>query len=83
MPGSVNYLSVTLGGPAILGLMRLTEFWRRMGEAFDGHAQSIAELHVFSELGNRTPLQALEAGESAKDVWRAVCEAMEVPAAKR
>jgi hypothetical protein len=66
-----------------MGLMRLTEFWRRMGEAFGAHAQSIAELHVFSQLGNRTPQQALEAGESAKDVWRAVCEAMEVPAAKR
>jgi hypothetical protein len=83
LPGSVNYLPKALGGPEIMGLMRLTEFWRRMGEAFDGHAQSIAELHVFSELGNRTPLQALDAGESAKDVWRAVCEAMEVPAAKR
>jgi hypothetical protein len=83
LPGFVDYLPTALGGPQIMGLMRLTEFWRRMGEAFDGHAQSIAELHVFSELGNRTPLQALEAGESAKDVWRAVCEAMEVPAAKR
>ncbi len=71
-----------LGGVAAdTGLMRLTEFWRRMGEAFDGHAQSIAELHVFSELGNRTPLQALEAGESAKDVWRGVCEGMEIPTA--
>jgi hypothetical protein len=63
--------------------MRLTEFWRRMGEAFGPHAESIAELHVFSQLDNRTPHQALAAGESAKDVWRAVCEAMEVPAAKR
>ena len=63
--------------------MRLTDFWRRMGEAFGSHAQSIAELHVFSELGNRTPLQALDAGESAKDVWRGVCEGMEIPTAKR
>ena len=63
--------------------MRLTDFWRRMGEAFGPHAESIATDHVFSELGNRTPAQALEAGESAKDVWRGVCEGLEVPAAKR
>ena len=63
--------------------MRLTEFWRRMHEAFGAHAESVAELHVFSELGNRTPLQALEAGEPAKDVWLAVCEGMEIPTGRR
>jgi hypothetical protein len=63
--------------------MRLTEFWRRMNEAFGPHAESLAELHVFVELGNRTPQQALAAGEHAKDVWRAVCEGMEIPTGKR
>lgn len=63
--------------------MRLTEFWRRMGEAFGPHAESIAQDHVFSELGNRTVRQALADGESAKDVWRAVCVGMDVPAGKR
>jgi hypothetical protein len=36
-----------------------------------------------SELGGRTVVQALEDGWEAKDVWRAVCAAMDVPAAKR
>ena len=61
----------------------MTEFWRRMREVFGPHAESIATDHVFRELGNRTALQALDAGESAKDVWRAVCEGMEIPTGKR
>lgn len=63
--------------------MRLTEFWERMHETFGRHAESLAELHVFSELGNRTAVQALEAGEPTLRVWRAVCEGMEVPASRR
>jgi hypothetical protein len=34
-------------------------------------------------LGGRTVAQALEVGEDPKVVWRAVCEAREVPAAQR
>lgn len=63
--------------------MRLTDFWERMRGAFGPHADSLAELHVFSELGGRTPLQAIDAGEPVVRVWRAVCEAMEVPASRR
>jgi len=63
--------------------MRLTDFWERMRQVFGPHAESLAELHVFSELGGRTPAQALEAGEPTLLVWRAVCEAMEVPASRR
>jgi DUF3046 family protein len=54
-----------------------------MGEQFGPHAESLAQDHVFSELRNRTVRQALAEGEAAKDVWRAVCEGMEVPASKR
>lgn len=63
--------------------MRLTDFWERMHDAFGPHADSMAELHVFSELDNRTVASALAAGEPALRVWRAVCEAMELPAARR
>lgn len=59
--------------------MRLTDFWERMRLAFGPHAESVAELHVLRELGNRTPKQALAAGESTADVWRAVCEGHDVP----
>ncbi|AXI79719.1 DUF3046 domain-containing protein [Peterkaempfera bronchialis] len=64
--------------------MRLTEFWRRMNAHFgEAYADSFARDHVMTELGGRTVYQALDAGWEAKDVWRAVCAAMEVPAAHR
>ena len=63
--------------------MRLTDFWDRMHQQFGPHAESLADLHVFSELGNRTVAQALAAGEPALRVWRAVCEGMEVPSSLR
>jgi hypothetical protein len=63
--------------------MRVTDFWDRMRDTFGPHAESMAELHVFSELGGRTALQALDSGEPVVRVWRAVCEGMEVPASRR
>lgn len=59
--------------------MRLTDFWERMDGVFGaGYAQSWAHDVVLSPLGC-TVDQALERGESAKDVWRAVCATAEVP----
>ncbi|MFN2538110.1 MAG: DUF3046 domain-containing protein [Mycobacteriales bacterium] len=61
--------------------MRLTEFWRRMEERFGvGYARSVAADMVLATLGSRTVDQALAEGESAKDVWRAVCAHLETPA---
>ncbi|MGP4047852.1 DUF3046 domain-containing protein [Streptomyces sp. 2A115] len=60
--------------------MRLTVFWQRMVDHFGaGYADSFARDHVMSELGGRTVQQALDAGREAKDVWRAVCTAVNVP----
>ncbi|KAB8167979.1 DUF3046 domain-containing protein [Streptomyces sp. 3MP-14] len=60
--------------------MRLTEFWERMAEHFGAtYADSFARDHVMSELGGRTVYEALDAGWDAKDVWRAVCAANDVP----
>ena len=70
-------------GSGILVRMRLTDFWDRMQQQFGPHAESLAELHVFTELGGRTPAQALADGEPTVRVWRAVCEGMEVPPAQR
>ena len=39
--------------------------------------------HVFAELGGRTVEEALEAGIDAREVWKAVCEVYDVPAARR
>ena len=63
--------------------MRLTDFWERMGVVFGPHAEPLADYHVFSQLGNRTVRQALDAGEPTRDIWRAVCEGMEVPPQQR
>jgi hypothetical protein len=63
--------------------VRVTDFWERMRAVFGPHADSVVELHVLSELGGRTPAQALAAGEPTIEVWRAVCEGLEVPPAKR
>lgn len=64
--------------------MRLTEFWRRMHEHFgEMRADSLARDHVFSDLGGRTVLEALDAAMNPKVVWRAVCADFDVPVAKR
>jgi hypothetical protein len=47
------------------------------------YADSFARDHVIAELGHRTIEEALRQGESAKDVWRAVCTALNLPASDR
>lgn len=54
-----------------------------MAEAFGPQAASLAQDHVFAELGNRTVQQALGDGEPPKVVWRGVCHGMELPATER
>ena len=64
--------------------VRLTEFWRRMALVFgDTYARSWAADVVVPELDGRTVDEALAAGDSAKDVWRAVCRTVEVPPSLR
>jgi hypothetical protein len=60
--------------------VRLTVFWARMTEFFgEAYAESVAKDHVLSTLGGRTVDKALADGEDVKFVWRAVCEAFNVP----
>jgi hypothetical protein len=47
------------------------------------YARSWADQHVLSELGGRTVVEALAAGEPPKVVWRAVWAALELPARER
>ncbi len=64
--------------------MRLTQFRELMeGEFGAARAATLAHDHVFSDLGGRTVEQALAAGFDARDVWRAVCAAYEIPPARR
>ena len=64
--------------------MRLTDFWGRMERRFGAaYAASYAADQVLSTLGGRTVQQALDDGEDAKQVWRAVCDATAAPASER
>ena len=49
----------------------------------DVYAESVAADQVLSQLDGRTVNEALAAGWEAKDVWRAVCDAFDVPARER
>lgn len=62
----------------------MSEFWRLMDEEFgSAYARSVAASQVIARLGGRTPDAALEAGTPPREVWAAVCEAMDVPPERR
>lgn len=64
--------------------VRITEFWRRMEARFGAaYARSYAADQVLAPLGGRTVERALADGDDVKSVWRAVCEAEQVPPAER
>ncbi|KAA9159965.1 DUF3046 domain-containing protein [Amycolatopsis acidicola] len=64
--------------------MRITVFRRLMSDEFGPvRAETMAKDHVFSSLGGRTVDEALAAGLSAKEIWREVCQAFDVPAERR
>jgi hypothetical protein len=64
--------------------MRHTVFRRMMADEFGQvRSEMLARDHVFSALDGRTVDQALEAGVQPKQVWRAVCEAFDVPVERR
>ena len=64
--------------------MRLQEFWSRLETQFGPmRAQSVARDHVFSVLGGRSAVDAIDAGLSVRKVWLAICEEYEVPAKER
>lgn len=68
----------------MLGAMRLTVFRSLMaGEFGSVRAETLAETHVFAELGGRTAVQALDAGYDPKQVWRVVCDVFAIPPDRR
>jgi hypothetical protein len=61
--------------------MRISDFWRLMEDEFGAaYAHSLARDHVLGALDNRTALQGLESGTAPREVWRALCADMDVPA---
>jgi hypothetical protein len=60
--------------------VRLQEFWSRMHDLFGSmRAESVARDHIFSVLGGRTAVDAIDAGLPVRKVWLAVCEEFDVP----
>ncbi|GAA1400108.1 DUF3046 domain-containing protein [Pseudonocardia kongjuensis] len=53
------------------------------GEFGAVRASSLSRDHVFAELDGQTVEQAIESGIDLRRVWRAVCDAYDVPAARR
>ncbi|MGL4177822.1 MAG: DUF3046 domain-containing protein [Dermatophilaceae bacterium] len=64
--------------------MRHSRFWELMAEEFgETYAESLASSLVLSALGGRTAREALDAGIRPREVWVALCDAMELPEARR
>jgi len=64
--------------------VRLTVFWQKMRGQFGvAYAASVAKDYVLADLGGRTVDQALADGVEPKVIWRAVCEAFEIPEESR
>lgn len=64
--------------------MRHSEFWDRMEQALGpAYVRTWADQHVLGELGERTVVQSLEAGEHPLLVWRAVWAELGLPARDR
>jgi hypothetical protein len=60
--------------------VRLQEFWSRMEEQFGSmRARTVAGDHVFSTLGGRTAVQAIDAGVPIRTVWLEICKDYDVP----
>lgn len=64
--------------------MRLREFWQLVDEVFGpAYGRALAHEQVLVALGGRTPVAALEAGLQPRDVWHALCDALDVPESER
>ncbi|MCL3860174.1 DUF3046 domain-containing protein [Actinotalea sp. K2] len=60
--------------------MRYSEFWDLVDEVFGRQVgRSLAHDQVLGALGDRTSVQALGEGTEPRQVWRALCDAMDVP----
>ncbi len=60
--------------------MRISTFWEFMAHEFGaGYSRVLARDLVMAEVGDRTAVEALDAGIDPKQVWFAICKAQEIP----
>lgn len=63
--------------------MRYSEFWELVDDVFGPIGRTLARERVIGALDDRTSMQAIDDGVEPAAVWRALCDAMEVPQAQR
>ncbi len=63
--------------------MRASEFQRAVDTEFGSRGDSLLRDLVFPRLGSRTAQQALDAGVDPREVWLALCDAVDVPESRR
>ena len=64
--------------------MRTSRFWALAEDEFGAaYAHSLASSTHMAPLGGRTALEALEAGMPPREVWLALCDAMDVAEERR
>jgi Protein of unknown function (DUF3046) len=64
--------------------VRHSDFWLLMDDVFGAsYARTLASDQVLGALADRTAVQALADGLEPRAVWRALCDAMEIPEQRR
>mgnify|MGYP000871084632 FL=1 len=63
--------------------MRYSEFWELVDDVLGPGGRTVARDLVLDALADRTAQQSLDDGEEPVRVWRALCDALEVPPALR
>ncbi len=63
--------------------MKRSEFSHAVEHQFGANGQVLLRELVIPALGNRTAVEALDAGDEPREVWGALCDEMDVPLAER
>lgn len=63
--------------------MRRSEFLRAVEDEFGARASTLMTDLVLGAVGNRTAVEALDAGAPPREIWLALCDETDVPAQRR
>jgi len=64
--------------------VRYREFWGLVDEVFgSAYGRALVREQVLTRLADRTAAEALDAGVEPRDVWHALCDALDVPETQR